>query len=59
VDRLQILVTVAAEIDKNLAKVYAKEALALLSKTDDPDTETVQRKLVDLLYRVDTEGAAC
>jgi hypothetical protein len=58
INRLRFLAGVAVDIDKNLAKVYAREALALLSKTDDPDAEPVQRKLVDLLYQVDAEGAS-
>lgn len=57
-DRLEILATFAADVDRSMAKKILAHAWDVLARTDDPEGEPVERQLVDLTYRVDPEGAA-
>ncbi|MCU1239598.1 MAG: hypothetical protein JWO71_324 [Candidatus Acidoferrum typicum] len=56
--RLQILASFAADIDKPLAKKMLNDARDVLLRTNDPETEPIQRRLVDLAYRIDPDAAS-
>lgn len=58
-DRYQILANYAAELDKTLAKDFLQDAVKCLRKsTDEEDDEPIEKKLVDLAYRVDPDSAS-
>ena len=57
-DRLETLASLTVEIDKSLAKKLIEEARSALLQTPDPETEPIQRRLVDLAYRIDPDTAS-
>jgi hypothetical protein len=57
-DRLEMLASLAADFDKVLAKKILNDARDVLLRTDDAETEPVQRRLVDLAYRIDPDTAS-
>ncbi|HVS88859.1 MAG TPA: hypothetical protein VHF01_11655 [Candidatus Acidoferrum sp.] len=56
--RLHTLASLAADIDKPLAKKMLNDARDVLLRTNDPETEPIQRRLVDLAYRIDPDAAS-
>ncbi len=58
VDRYEIIADAASNSDRPLSELCLHEALKALASTDDQDLAPVQRRLVDLAYRISPDLAS-